>query len=77
MTELDIEKMMTRLVAETNQLLSKHHELLTTLGVRLSDSGSLTATDVAGIMAKHGVSADVRPEGFQWLPDYRRRLNQA
>jgi Peptidase family M41 len=75
--EPDIEKMMTRLVAETKQLLSEHRALLTSLGGRLAAAGALNATDVAGVMAKHGVTAEVRPEGYQWLPAYQRQLAQA
>jgi hypothetical protein len=32
---------------------------------------------VAGLMARHGVTAAVRPEGYQWMPDYHQRLTQS
>jgi hypothetical protein len=47
--EPDIEKMMTRLVAETKQLWSEHRALLTSLGGRLASAGSLNATAVAAV----------------------------
>jgi cell division protease FtsH len=75
--EPDIEKMMTRLVAETKQLLSEHRALLSGLGAELARQGSLTAADVAALMARHGITAAVRPEGFQWMPDYHHRLTQS
>jgi Peptidase family M41 len=72
--EPDIEKLMTRLVAETRQLLSEHRQAVAELGLRLAAEGSLTAADVAAVLAGSGVIAEVRPEGFQWMPDYRRQL---
>jgi cell division protease FtsH len=73
--EPDIEKMMTRLVAETTQLLSEHRALLTDMATHLAASGSLTAAEVSERMATHGVDAAVRPEGFQWVPDYEHQLD--
>ncbi len=75
--EPDIEKMMTRLVAETKQLLSERRSLLTDLALRLASAGALPASSVASVLVQHGVTAVVRPEGFQWLPDYERQLAQA
>jgi cell division protease FtsH len=74
--EPDIEKLMTRLVAETRQLLSEHRRAVVALGIELAAEGSLHATDVAALLARLGVTAEVRPEGFQWMPDYRRQLGQ-
>jgi hypothetical protein len=75
--EADIEKMMTRLVAETKQLLSEHRGMLTELSVRLAAEGRLAAPEVASLMAKFGVTAEVKPEGFQWMPPYERQLGTA
>lgn len=72
--EPDIEKLMTRLVAETRQLLSEHRRAVIALGVRLAAEGSLTAPEVAELLGTAGIVAEVRPEGFQWMPDYRRQL---
>jgi cell division protease FtsH len=73
--EPDIEKMMTRLVAETKQLLSEHRALLVELGLVLADRGRLGAAEVAATMRDAGVAVEVRPEGFQWMPDYHHRLH--
>jgi hypothetical protein len=74
--EPDIEKMMARLVAETKQLLSEQRSLLTELGLVLAQRGRLAADDVASVMRAAGVVIDVRPEGFQWMPDYEARLTR-
>jgi cell division protease FtsH len=75
--EPDIEKLTTRLVAETRQLLSEHRRAVIDLGVRLAAEGSLTAPQVADLLGASGIRAEVRPEGFQWMPDYRRQLGPA
>ncbi len=75
--EPDIEKMMTRLVAETVHLLSQHGGLLVDLASRLAAEGSLPSDAVAACMARHGVDAVVRQEGFQWIPGYRQELNRS
>jgi hypothetical protein len=73
--EPDIEKMTTRLVAETRQLLSEHRQAVVQLGISLAAEGSLSAPEVATLLAGNAIVAEVRPEGFQWMPDYRRQLN--
>jgi hypothetical protein len=75
--EPDIEKMMARLVAETKQLLSEHKSLLIDLSTRLSKAGKLAADDVATVMARFGITVDVRPEGFQWMPSYESQLDRS
>jgi hypothetical protein len=75
--EPDIEKMMARLVAETKQLLSEHKSMLIELGTRLAAAGKMSANDVAALMAKFGVAADVREEGYQWMPDYQATLDRS
>jgi Peptidase family M41 len=75
--EPDIEKLMTRLVAETMQMLSEHQSLVVALAIRLAAAGSLPVGEVASTMIEHGVEVDVRPEGFQWMPDYEHQLAQS
>jgi cell division protease FtsH len=75
--EPDIEKMMTRLVAETKQLLSEHRSMLVEMSVRLGSDGQLTAADVAALMARFGVRVEVKPEGYQWIPAYQQGLSTA
>ena len=37
-------------------------------------AGRLAAAQVAELLGDAGVAAEVRPEGYQWMPDYRRQL---
>ena len=76
-TDLDVEKMMARLVAETHELLIKHKRFLVVLGARLQAAGQLEAPTVAEIARDHGVTADVRSEGFLQLPSYGALLTDA
>jgi hypothetical protein len=75
--EPDIEKLMTRLVAETTQMLSEHRSLVVALAQKLADAGSLPVGEVAATMIEHAVAAEVRPEGFQWMPDYEHQLAES
>jgi hypothetical protein len=76
-TDLDAEKMIARLVAETHELLIKNHRLLVTLGARLQLAGQLDAPTVAQITEAHGVTAIVRAEGFLQIPTYGAMLELA
>jgi Peptidase family M41 len=72
--EPDIEKLMTRLAAETTELLGHQRPALVALAALLADRGSLPSDEVAAIMTAHGIDTATRPEGFQWLPEYQRLL---
>ncbi len=69
-TDIDIEKMITRLVSETRELLSSHKSLLQELSVRLAATGNLAAAEVAAIGIKYGIPAIVETEGFLKIPEY-------
>jgi hypothetical protein len=73
-TDIDIEKMIARLVSETRELLSSHKPLLQELSVRLAATGSLTAAEVATIGIKYGIPVIVEAEGFLKIPEYDRFL---
>jgi hypothetical protein len=73
-TDIDVEKMITRIVSETRELLSSHKSLLQELSVKLAATGNLTAAEVAAIGVKYGVPAVVKAEGFLEVPDYDRLL---
>jgi Peptidase family M41/ATPase family associated with various cellular activities (AAA) len=73
-TDIDVEKMVARMVAETRELISLHKELLQDLSWKLAATGSLAATEVAEIGVKHGVKVVVEAEGFLKIPAYNRFL---
>ena len=74
-TDTDVEKMITRLVFETQEILSSNQNLLRELSLTLSSAGSLEAKAVAEIAAKHNVNAKVCEEGFLSIPPYQKFLN--
>jgi hypothetical protein len=73
-TDMDIEKMVARMVSETRELISLHKALLQDLAWKLAATGSLAATEVAEIGVKHGVKVVVEAEGFLKIPAYNRFL---
>jgi Peptidase family M41/ATPase family associated with various cellular activities (AAA) len=73
-TDIDIEKMVARMVSETRELISSHKALLQDLSWKLAATGSLAATEVAEIGVKHGVKVVVEAEGFLKIPAYNRFL---
>jgi Peptidase family M41 len=73
-TDVDIEKMITRMGSETRELLSSHKSLLQELSWQLAATGSLTATEVATIGIKYGMEVIVEAEGFLKIPAYNQFL---
>jgi hypothetical protein len=73
-TDIDVEKMIARLVADTQELLTLHKGLLQALALRLAAIGSLEAAEVAAIGAEHGVQATVQPEGHLQISPYSQVL---
>jgi Peptidase family M41/ATPase family associated with various cellular activities (AAA) len=73
-TDNDVEKMIARLVSETRELLAFNKPLLQELSSKLSESGNLTAAEVAAIGIKHGLPIVVEAEGFLKIPAYEQFL---
>ena len=73
-TDIDVEKMIARLVSDTHELLVEHIALLRELSIALETRGKLAATEVSEISADHGVLAAVQPEGHLYIADYAKRL---
>jgi hypothetical protein len=69
-TDIDIEKMVTRLASETRELLSFHQRLLQAIATQLAAAGTLQAREVADIAANYGVAVNVKKEGYLKIPDY-------
>ncbi len=76
-TDIDIEKMIARLVAETQELLTLHKPLLQALALKLAAAGSLDAPEVAAIGAEHGVEAVVKAEGYLQITSYGQTLGSS
>ena len=73
-TDVDVEKMIARLVSDTHELLVERVAFLRALALALETRGSLGATEVAEVAADHGVLASVQAEGHLHIPDYASRL---
>jgi hypothetical protein len=73
-TDTDIEKMIARLVAETQELLSLHKSLLQALALKLAAVGSLDAPDVAAIGVEYGLNVVVKEEGYLQIAPYHQAL---
>ncbi len=68
--ESDIEKMMTRLVAETRSELATHQRLVLTLARKLAEAGSMETSDVAALLNQHGVGVEILPDGHLSIAPY-------
>ena len=73
-TDIDAEKMMSSLVAETRQLLNTHQALLRDLALQLLAAGKLAGDVVATTAARHGLKLSVMPEGHLHIAPYNDEL---
>ncbi len=73
-TDMDVEKMMTRLVSETKELLTNNLILLKELSKVLCDKGSLEAKEVARIAGSHNLKALVKEEGYLHIAEYYKKI---
>jgi cell division protease FtsH len=73
-TDIDVEKMVSRMVSETKELLSEHKALLHALSLALHQKGSLEAKETAAIAAEHGIIAAVKEEGYLYINGYEEAL---
>jgi Peptidase family M41/ATPase family associated with various cellular activities (AAA) len=74
-TDLDIEQMITRLVTETQEILTLHKTLLCSISLKLAAAGSLEAIEVAAIASEYGIITGVQAEGYLQIPGYEKILN--
>jgi hypothetical protein len=70
-TDTDVEKMIARLVSETNKLLSNNQEFLMALSRKLYKAGSLEGKDVEEVASRFKLKANIKEEGYLHLPDYK------
>lgn len=74
-TDLDIEKMISRQLNETKELLMQHLSLLKALSIRLSDTGSVEADEMIKLAKKHGLNVGKKEEGHLHIADYDKLMN--
>jgi Peptidase family M41/ATPase family associated with various cellular activities (AAA) len=76
-TDTDIEKMVTRMVSETKELLGKHLDLLKHISIELCEKGSLDGKEVAKIGKQYHLPVLVKEEGYLHIADYNKRLGKS
>ncbi len=74
-TDMDIEKMISRLVSETRELLSKNLSLLQSLSLLLAQKGSLEPKEIMELAEKFGLKVELREEGFLSIINYQKMLS--
>ena len=73
-TDIDVEKMMSRLVGETNQLLLQHKKPLLEISKVLTQNGSMESKQVAEIGNAHGIKTMVKDENHLAIYAYENDL---
>jgi hypothetical protein len=68
--------MITRLVNETQEILSTHKTLLYSISMKLAAAGSLEAIEVAAIASEYGIITGVQAEEYLQIPSYAKILNE-
>lgn len=76
-TDLDVEKMVSRLVAETHELLVEHQKMLVALSIELARAGRLAASEVAKVCERFDINIALKTEGYLHLPGYSTMLGSA
>ena len=74
-TDIDVEKMITRLVGETKEVLSQHIDLLKKLSTTLSLKGSMEAKEVTLIAQEYKLIVQVKEEGYLHIANYNSKIN--
>lgn len=75
-TDLDIEKMMSRLLSETKELLLQHLPLLKSLSIELAKQGTLDAKQIASVGKRFDVKVAIKEEGYFHIADYDWRMRK-
>ena len=73
-TDVDVEKMLARLVSETKELLSQHSALLRDLSIELCLKGSMEAKEMAAVAKKHKLNVLIKEEGYLHINQYKSKL---
>jgi hypothetical protein len=75
-TDVDVEKMIARLVSDTKDILSQYYTLLRHLSIELCLKGSMEAQEVAESAKKHGLNVLIREEGFLAIENFKEKLHK-
>ncbi len=73
-SDVDVEKMMARLVSETKELLGQYYSLLKDLSIELCMKGSMEAKEMAAVAKRHKLAILVKEEGYLHIANYNKKL---
>ena len=73
-TDIDIEKMIARLVSETRELLIQNAVLLKDMSILLAQKGSLEAQEIVDLAKKHNLDITSKEEGYLHIFDYKNKM---
>lgn len=73
-TDMDIEKMISRLLSETKELLIQNFELLKELSRELSETGSMDGEAMANVARQYGHDVIIKPEGYLHITNYHDKM---
>ncbi len=69
-TDIDIEKMTSRLLSETRELLVQHVDLLKELSIELAIKGAMKTQEIANVAKKFGIDVAIKEEGYLHIANY-------
>jgi hypothetical protein len=75
-TDMDIEKMIARLVSETREILIQNIIILKDMSTILAQKGSLEAKEIVDLAKKHKLQIISKEEGYLHIFDYKNKLIQ-
>lgn len=73
-TDLDIEKMIARLLSQTKELMIQNKDLLMAMSKELYDKGSLDVAEMIEIAKKYDIEVGEKEEGYLFISDYNDQL---
>jgi Peptidase family M41/ATPase family associated with various cellular activities (AAA) len=75
-TDLDVEKMISRLVWDTKEILRNHIDLLRDLSTVLAEKWTMTPKEMQSYAKKHELPVDVKPEWYLVIHGFERVMNE-
>ena len=73
-TDIDIEKMISRLVSETREILIQNAVLLKEMSILLAQKGSLDAKEIVDLAKKYKLKIISKEEGYLHIFDYKNKM---
>jgi Peptidase family M41/ATPase family associated with various cellular activities (AAA) len=73
-TDIDIEKMIARLVSETREILIQNAVLLKDMSILLAQKGSLDAKEIVDLAKKYKIQITSKEEGYLHIFDYKNKM---